>query len=260
MSHVNQLSIVKKISESITKNSNGLEVLEIGAHEVNGSVRSFLETNNNYVGLDLISGPGVDIVASGHDFGSTGTYDITIACEVLEHNPYWLETVYNMIRITKPGGLVIITCASTGRVEHGTFRTNPVESPGTSESGWHYYKNISEKVFKNRVNIENHFKSYIIKYVSQSSDLYFVGEKNETPTNQKISSLSGWLASEGKIIFSDTVNEIANSGGHGLFTRVLYFPIYLASRILDEKTFQEFAIPYFKFAHSMSRRIQNIIK
>lgn len=38
---------------------------------------------------------------------------------------------------------MLISCATTGRLEHGTTRTNPDASPFTSAHKWEYYKNLT---------------------------------------------------------------------------------------------------------------------
>ena len=45
----------------------------------------------------------------------TASFDVVISCECFEHNPYWRETFLNMTRVLRPGGLFVLTCATTGR-------------------------------------------------------------------------------------------------------------------------------------------------
>jgi hypothetical protein len=35
--------------------------------------------------------------------------------------------------VLRPGGVLILTCATTGRHEHGTTRTSPAMSPSTND-------------------------------------------------------------------------------------------------------------------------------
>jgi 2-polyprenyl-3-methyl-5-hydroxy-6-metoxy-1,4-benzoquinol methylase len=58
-----------------------------------------------------------------------GLFDVVISCEVMEHNPFWVATLTNMIRLLKPGGLLVMSCATIGRKEHGTARSLPGASP-----------------------------------------------------------------------------------------------------------------------------------
>jgi hypothetical protein len=80
-----------------------------------------------------------------------------VSTECFEHNPFYLETLVNMIRLTRKGGAVLFTCASRGRGEHGTARTSPDASPGTQTRGWNYYRNLVESDFTSKVDFGAHF-------------------------------------------------------------------------------------------------------
>jgi tetratricopeptide (TPR) repeat protein len=176
-------------------------VLEIGAYHVNESIRT-LFTGCKYTGLDLTSGAGVDIVISGHEFKASNAFDVVISCECLEHNPFYHETFLNMIDNTAPGGLIVFTCATTDRPEHGTERTDPSQSPGTSVIGWDYYKNLIESDFDETVitaELSDHY--FFTNPVSQ--DLYFVGikkgekivePKDLGPLKEQVALITQWSA------------------------------------------------------------------
>ena len=133
-------------------------------------------TNCAYTGIDVAVGPGVDMVCQGQDYGGPDdSFDVVISCEVMEHNPHWAETMKNMIRVCKPGGLVLMTCATLGRGEHGTARTSPNSSPLTVELGWNYYRNLTARDFKKLRTTEG--LSCVFAYNWKSHDLYLVGIK-----------------------------------------------------------------------------------
>lgn len=179
MAHIEQLSFVEILSKKILKFNKPLRILEIGSYDVNGSIRQFFE-HSQYIGVDLIEGKGVDIVGDGHtlDYGDD-SFEIVISCESFEHNPYWKETFLNMIRMTQKGGLVVFTCATTGRPEHGTTRTSCIDSPGTIQMKWDYYKNLEEADFYNEIpNFNQYFSRSLFIKNRQSNDIYFIGIKN----------------------------------------------------------------------------------
>lgn len=148
-------------------------VVEVGSHYVNKSIRVLFE-KCDYIGVDLSAGKGVDIVSSGHEFDLDKAVDLAISCECFEHNPVYLETFENMARLTRGGGVVLFSCATTGRPEHGTSRTSPESSPGTAELGWDYYKNLVESDFP--IDLLNRYFSYYKFYTNPlSQDLYFIG-------------------------------------------------------------------------------------
>ena len=177
MAHFQQLRFVEIASSLLTRSWQGLAVLEIGSHNVNGSVRPFF-AGSDYVGVDLSEGKDVDVVASGHEVAfPDGTFDLTICCECFEHNPQWLQTFTNMYRMTKAGGVVLVTCASRGRREHGTARSSPEESPGTAAVGWNYYRNLNRPDFERRLDLGEMFGVHAFFGNRVSKDLYFVGKK-----------------------------------------------------------------------------------
>ena len=158
----------------------GGKVLEVGSLNINGTIRQFFNSPEEYIGIDLEAGPGVDVVAQGQDFDYPDEYfDVAVSTECFEHNPYWKETFFNMYRMTRPLGLVAFTCASTGRKEHGTTRTRPEDSPFTVNAEWNYYKNLAEDDFK-EMNLDSKFNKTFFKYNESACDLYFYGIKNET--------------------------------------------------------------------------------
>ena len=177
MSHFQQVQFVKEVASFFNLNNIGTAtVLEIGSYDVNGSIRN-LFPSENYTGVDLTDGPGVDIVCSGDKVDlKNNSVDVVISCEVFEHAEEWNKIFDNMYRMLKPGGLLIMTCASTGRLEHGTQRTSPFTSPGTQSIGLDYYKNISKTEFRSVLNNKDFDFSYL-DYNKFSFDLYFVGKK-----------------------------------------------------------------------------------
>ena len=116
MAHPEQTGFIRLMRDFVFPSSGS--VLEIGSYQVNedGRLRAIF-SGCSYTGVDLVEGPGVDIVASGHEVNlPSDSFDVALSAECFEHNPLWRETFANMYRMTKPGGVVIITCASKGRV------------------------------------------------------------------------------------------------------------------------------------------------
>jgi SAM-dependent methyltransferase len=169
VSHSWQLDFVGAIKQSYPEFFTNAKVLEVGSLDINGSIRPFFE-NCDYLGVDLGEGRGVDMVAKGEELDfPDGTFDTTASCECFEHNEKWSQTFQNMVRMTRPGGLVFFTCATTGRPEHGTRRTTPQDAPFCGD----YYRNLVAEDFWDLLAdfAEHHFSTYI-------HDLRFVGIKN----------------------------------------------------------------------------------
>lgn len=176
MSHYNQLGFIEIVADFIRGDCEGGSLIEMGSYDVNGSIRNIF-SGAKHTGVDLCEGPGVDLVMSGHEVSlPDGSFELAISCESFEHNPFWKETFRNMLRMTKPGGWVVFTCASKGRPEHGTTRTTPNSSPGTKTVGWDYYKNLTRRDFE-RLGLHDQFDDFVFISNQASFDLYFIGQK-----------------------------------------------------------------------------------
>lgn len=177
MSHLDNDLFVKCVSQSLPYFFEGVKVLEVGSLDINGSIKKFFN-NCNYIGIDVAEGEGVDVVCQAQNYNAPdSSFDVIISCEMMEHNPYWVETFSNMIRLCKPGGLIIMSCATRGRAEHGTQRSSPESSPLSVGIGWDYYKNLCESDFNENFNLKQEFafSQFFINY--NHYDLYFFGIK-----------------------------------------------------------------------------------
>jgi SAM-dependent methyltransferase len=94
-------------------------VVDLGGLNINGSPR-WLFDGANYVSVDVVYGPGVDVVANATTYkpANGDLADIVICAEVLEHTPEAPEIVRNAIEILRPGGLFIMTAAGPNRAPH----------------------------------------------------------------------------------------------------------------------------------------------
>lgn len=110
--------------EHLTKQDiEGKRVIEIGAKDVNGSLRPFAEALKpaEYVGIDLEKGPGVDQICNVYElvdrFGPD-SFDVAISSEMIEHVQDWRKAFSQIKTILKPGGIVLITTRSIGFPYH----------------------------------------------------------------------------------------------------------------------------------------------
>lgn len=109
----------RRFVSAVAPLANG-SVCEIGSRNVNGTVR-YLFTGK-YVGVDALAGPGVDIVADGATWDGDGrVYDCVVCTEVLEHATDPAVLTWNLVRLCRPGGIVIITAAAPERKPHSAI-------------------------------------------------------------------------------------------------------------------------------------------
>jgi SAM-dependent methyltransferase len=177
MAHYQQRAFVEAVRTHFPDYFERTKVLEVGSWDVTGSVRPLFRSCD-YIGVDVASGKCVDVVAAGQDLAyATGTFDVAISCECFEHNPFWLETFLNMVRMLRPGGLFVFTCAGIGRGEHGTARTSPSLSLTSANEHVNYYRNLAARDFSCRIDLHNHFVQHAFFTNRYGKDLYFVGVK-----------------------------------------------------------------------------------
>lgn len=101
----------------------GASIIEVGSYDVNGSLRPILQAwgPSSYVGVDLIAGPGVDVVCPAEElvarFGA-GSFDLVVSTEMVEHVRDWRAVFTNMLALCREGGLVVVTTRSPGYPYH----------------------------------------------------------------------------------------------------------------------------------------------
>lgn len=186
MAHQHQQDFFNKVKSKLPHYFTDVKVLDIGSLDINGNTRHFFHHPFYYVGVDLCKGNNVDVVSPGHLYDSGFQFDVVTSSECFEHDMYYDRTIKNMIRLLKPGGLMIFTCASEDRVKnigrpiHGTLTYKPQDAPflnNMSEEWANYYKNLTEEDIRNVVDINNTFSSYEFEFEETSFDLYFWGIK-----------------------------------------------------------------------------------
>lgn len=117
-------SVLSWIAAAVTvEDIRGRRVLEVGAGDVNGTARPILEAHEpaEYLGVDASPGNGVDRVLDCTDlldeFGS-GSWDVVVSTEMLEHVRDWRASIRNLIHVVAPGGMLIVTTRSPGFPYH----------------------------------------------------------------------------------------------------------------------------------------------
>lgn len=103
---------------------NGKRILEVGSLNVNGTLRDFIESHepSEYIGIDIVKGPGVDLVMDGAGlvwtFGPRSFDSIVCTC-VLEHVWHWKVVVAQMKKVLKEGGWILVAMPTPGFPYHG---------------------------------------------------------------------------------------------------------------------------------------------
>lgn len=177
MAHKQQQDYFARVRKVMPERFRAARVLDCGSLDINGNNRWLFE-GGSYVGLDIAPGRNVDVVSRTHEYDAPdGSFDVVISAECLEHDMFYEKSLQAMVRLLRPGGLLLLSCATTGRPEHGTRRTDPYSSPLTTaiEEWADYYKNLTERDVRVAIHVEREFASF--DFQVQGWDLYFWGIK-----------------------------------------------------------------------------------
>lgn len=173
--HTQQRTWAESIKNKFPDYFNGTRVLEIGAANINGSVRELFQ-NCEYIGIDVAPYSGVDIVTVAHEYDQIdGYFDVVCSTSELEHDMYWEKTLMKMVNLTRIGGLMFFSCGSLWE-EHGTEKYMPSNSltVGISKEWANYYKNITPNDVTKTIDLNKYFRNYSLGLDSEM-DLTFWG-------------------------------------------------------------------------------------
>jgi hypothetical protein len=137
MAHPEQIEFCLRIKHRWPHLFQHKLVLDCGSLDINGNNR-YLFTGGSYIGIDIVQGPNVNVVSRIHEIKG-GPFGVVISTECLEHDEFATASIQHMIDLVSDDGLLVITCATTGRPEHGTAEHDDWASPGTLN----YYRNIT---------------------------------------------------------------------------------------------------------------------
>lgn len=124
------------IRQTVSRLPDRLSVLEYGSKDVNGSIKPLFARATRYVGVDLVEGSGVDVVADAATFTTDERFDTVVCMEVLEHTDKGREICRNAHRHLQAGGVFLVTAASGIRKAHSAV------DGGDLREG-EYYQNVS---------------------------------------------------------------------------------------------------------------------
>jgi hypothetical protein len=178
--HAEAYRYVRSVVETTWPPLAGANVIEFGALNINGSVRELFEQADvdSYTGLDIVAGPGVDIVGDATSFTTSldQRYDVVVCCEVFEHLPNWHEIIERSAECLVPRGLLILTMAGLGRDPHSAVDGGPLQ-PGE------HYANIDGEELVTTLHAAG-FDSVEIVANIDACDLYASARRKIWPNGQ----------------------------------------------------------------------------
>lgn len=146
----------------------GARVIEIGAQDVNGSIRSVCPPSFDYIGVDFTAGKGVDVVITDPyklPFES-GSVDIAVSSSCFEHAEFFWLSFLEIMRCLKPHGLFYLNAPSTGE-----FHRYPVDcwrfypDSGLALANWGKRNGLNTEVLEFYTQVAGQFQDYVAVFV-----------------------------------------------------------------------------------------------
>ena len=96
--------------------SSAPRILDVGARDVNGSLRSRAPMHATYIGVDIEAGPGVDqVLADPYVLPfDDASFDAVVSSSCFEHTPFFWLAFLEQVRVLKPGGFLYASAPSNG--------------------------------------------------------------------------------------------------------------------------------------------------
>ena len=159
-----------KIKKEFPNKFKNAKVVDMGSFDINGDTRFLFGPKCDYMGVDIRDGKNVDIICPCHEFlADDESFDVVISTEMLEHDPYWKKSLDKMVKLVKPNGILLITCASVGRNRHCINVTQ------LKDENKGHYKNITANDIADAIDLHSVFKMFRIDVLRD--DIRFVGIK-----------------------------------------------------------------------------------
>ena len=151
------------------------KILDIGSTNVNGSLKSLISKEHEYIGSDMSAGKDVDIVQDDPyklPF-EDNFFDIVLATSVFEHSEFFWLLSNEIFRVLKPDGLFYMNAPSNGSVHKfpvDCWRFYP--DAGDAIVHWGIYSGYKNLIFLERIKIN-------IKEESKSKLNFILNKKKE---------------------------------------------------------------------------------
>lgn len=127
--HDTALEFGKMFFDTYIDKAENLVIVDVGAQDVNGSLRSVAPINNQYIGVDFAEGAGVDLVINDPyslPF-EDNSVDVCVCSSCFEHSDFFWLLFNEIQRILHPSGIFYLNIPS-----NGNFHRFPVDC-------WRFY-------------------------------------------------------------------------------------------------------------------------
>lgn len=157
-------------------------ILDIGAMDLNGSLRPLAPPGSTYIGIDVRPGPGVDLVLDDPyvlPFASR-SIDVCVSNSCFEHAEFFWLLYLEILRVLKPTGLFYLNVPSSGRPHPcpvDCWRFYPDSAAALVNWGRRngYTANVLLESFTNRTRYaslgHNHWQDYIAVFLKDEAHI-----------------------------------------------------------------------------------------
>jgi SAM-dependent methyltransferase len=117
------------VYNSYLSKKEGVELLDIGSQSINGSLRTVVPEQFNYIGVDFVDGENVDVkLDDPYKFPfETSSVDVVVSSSCFEHSDMFWLLFLEIMRVLKPDGLFYLNVPS-----NGLFHRYPIDC-------WRFY-------------------------------------------------------------------------------------------------------------------------
>lgn len=132
--HHTAMANAKRFFDTYVARLGEVVIVDIGAQDVNGSLKQVAPSRAKYIGVDFVQGKGVDVVLSDPyqlPF-EDNSVDVIVSSSCFEHSELFWVLFLELMRILKPHGLAYINAPS-----NGAFHRYPVDC-------WRFYPDAGQ--------------------------------------------------------------------------------------------------------------------
>jgi len=114
--HLLAMNNGKLFFDTYVASLGNVTIIDVGAQDVNGSLRQFSPPAANYVGVDFAKAKGVDIVLDDPYIlpFDDNSVDVVVSSSCFEHSEMFWLLFLEISRILKPSGLFYLNAPSAG--------------------------------------------------------------------------------------------------------------------------------------------------
>ena len=116
--HPSALEFGELFFKTYCEDGKKIVIMDVGAQDVNGSLRDVSPATATYIGIDFVAGRGVDVILDDpyHLPMDDASADVVVCSSVFEHSQFFWLLYLEVLRVLKPNGLFYLNAPSNGYI------------------------------------------------------------------------------------------------------------------------------------------------